>query len=98
MPKRIGYILTEEKLTVELCERAILKAAKGKMRRRIVRRCVKDLYYYAVTLRWLLLSGTYEHGPYKERVRKDPGSGKIRTLEYPNFGWTNAYTTLSCFY
>lgn len=85
MPKRIGYILTEEKVTVELCERAILKAAKGKMRRRIVRRCVKDLYYYAVTLRWLLLSNTYEHGPYKERVRKDPGSGKIRTLEIPEF-------------
>lgn len=70
---------------MELCERAILKAAKGKLRRRIVRRCVRDVYYYAVTLRWLLLSGTYEHGPYKERVRKDPGSGKIRTLEIPEF-------------
>ncbi len=77
--------MTEEKLTVELCERAILKAAKGKMKRRIVRRCVEDVYYYAVVLRWLLLSGTYVHGPYKERVRKDPGSGKLRTLEIPEF-------------
>ena len=85
MPKRIGYILIPEKVTVELCERAILKAAKGKMKRRIVRRCVQDVYYYAVTLRWLLLSGTYEHGPYKERMRKDPGSGKLRTLEIPEF-------------
>ncbi len=85
MPRRIGFILTKENVTVELCARAILRAARDKKRRRIVRRCLRDIYYYAVTLRYLLLSGTYEHGFYKERERKDPGSGKLRTLEIPEF-------------
>lgn len=85
MPKRLGYILTEERVTVELCARAIQKAAQGKHRRRIVIRCLRDIYYYAVTLCYLLLSGTYEHGLYKERERQDPGSGKMRTLEIPEF-------------
>ncbi len=90
MTKRLGYIITEENVTEELCKAAIKcaakkKAAKKKAKRYSVRRVLKNLDCYAKKLRWLILDGTYEPSPYKECHIIDRGSKKHRVLHKPKF-------------
>lgn len=85
MTKRLGYIITEENVTEELCKAAIKCAAKKKAKRYSVRRVLKNLDCYAKKLRWLILDGTYEPSPYKECHIIDRGSKKHRVLHKPKF-------------
>lgn len=85
MTKRLGYIITEENVTEELCKAAIKCAAKKKTRRYSVRRVLKNLDSYAKKLRRLILDGTYEPSPYKECHIIDRGSKKHRVLHKPKF-------------
>lgn len=85
MTKRLGYIITEENVTEELCKAAIKCAAKKKAKRYSVRRMLKNLDCYAKKLRRLILDGTYEPSPYKECHIIDRGSKKHRVLHKPKF-------------
>lgn len=85
MTKRLGYIITEDNVTEELCKAAIKSAAKKKTKRYSVRRVLKNLDCYAKKLRRLILDGTYEPSPYKECHIIDRGSKKHRVLHKPKF-------------
>lgn len=85
MTKRLGYIITEENVTEELCKAAIKCAAKKKTKRYSVRRVLNNLDSYAKKLRRLILDGTYEPSPYKECHIVDRGSNKHRVLHKPKF-------------
>lgn len=85
MTKRLGYIITEENVTEELCRTAILEASKKKRSRAGVKRVLRDLQHYTQKLREIILSGTYEPSPYKECHIVDRGSKKHRVLHKPKF-------------
>lgn len=85
MTKKLGYIITEDNVTEDLCKEAIKYAAKKKTKRYSVQRVMKNLDGYAKKLRWLILSGTYEPSPYKECHIIDRGSKKHRVLHKPKF-------------
>lgn len=85
MTKRLGYIITEENVTEELCRLAIIEASKDKRSRYGVQRVLRNLTKYARELREIILNGTYEPSPYKECHIIDRGSGKHRVLHKPKF-------------
>ena len=85
MTKRLGYIITEENVTEELCRTAIIEASKKKRGRAGVKRVLRDLTHYAQKLREIILSGTYEPSLYKECHIVDRGSKKHRVLHKPKF-------------
>ena len=83
--KKIGYILTSDRLTVDVCKVAILKAAKGKKRRPSVKRTLHNLDARAEKLRNLIIDGTYVPSPYTVCNVIDHPSGKARVLHKPKF-------------
>jgi hypothetical protein len=83
--KRIGYILTEQTVTDDVCRTAIMDAAKGKYQRLSVRRILRNIDTYAAKLRSMILNGTYKPKPYKECHIIDKPSKKARILEKPVF-------------
>lgn len=83
--KRIGYILTEETVTLELCRQAISRASKGKRKRVSVRKILNDIDRYAHELRDTILQGTYQPSNYKPCLVIDRPSGKERLLQKPRF-------------
>lgn len=85
MTKRLGYIITDENVTEELCRMAIIDAAKGKRSRYGVKRVLKNLTHYAQKLRTMILDDTYEPSAYKECRIIDKGSNKHRVLHKPKF-------------
>ena len=58
--KRIGYLITEEKITTEYCKSIILKASKHKVKRRSVKRTLDNIDLYAEKLRDMVLKETYK--------------------------------------
>lgn len=85
MTKRLGYIITEENVTEDLCRVAIIEASKDKRNRYGVKRVLRNLSHYAKKLREIILRGTYEPSPYKECHIVDRGSKKHRVLHKPKF-------------
>ena len=83
--KRIGYLLTEEKLTLDLCKLAILKAARHKHKRISVVKVLDNLDNKAQELRSLILEEKYKPAPYKCCHIVDQPSGKARVLQKPQF-------------
>ena len=65
MTRRIGYLITPEKVTLQLCLQAIIDASEQKRRRYDVRRVLKHLVNYATKLRSIILTETYIPSPYK---------------------------------
>lgn len=85
MTRRIGYLITPEKVTLQLCLQAIIDASEQKRRRYDVRRVLKHLANYAAKLRSIILTETYIPSPYKVCNIIDKGSKKHRVLHKPKF-------------
>jgi len=83
--KRIGYLITEEKITTEYCKNIILKAAKDKLKRQSVKRVLSNLELFANDLKRLVLTGSYKPSPYLVCNIIDQPSGKHRVLHKPIF-------------
>lgn len=83
--KRIGFVLTEETLSLRLCKQAIYATSKNKTKRRSVQRVLNDIDFYSNDLRNMILDNTYEPSPYKECHIVDKPSKKARILEKPVF-------------
>ena len=83
--KRMGYIITEKTVTLELCKTAIFKAAKGKQTRRSVKKILQHIDFYAEKLHGILLEGTYTPSGYEPLLIIDKPSGKERLLQKPCF-------------
>lgn len=83
--KRIGYLITEEKITTEYCKSIILKASKHKVKRRSVKRTLDNIDLYAEKLRDMVLKETYKSSPYSVCERVDLPSKKKRLLHKPVF-------------
>lgn len=83
--KRIGYLLTEETVTLDACKLAILRAARGKHRRVSVRKTLAQLDRATERLRDLVLTGAYQPSPYIKCDIIDQPSGKQRVLHKPRF-------------
>lgn len=82
---RLGYILTSETVTPELCRQAIISASIGKRHRGAVRKILSRLEYFSYELRKIVLNGNYEPSKHKICHIIDKPSGKRRTLEKPLF-------------
>lgn len=83
--QRIGYILTPETVTQELCQKAIIDASIGKRHRPAVQLIMNNLSTWAANLRKIILDGTYKPSPLKICHIVDIPSKKKRTLEKPKF-------------
>jgi hypothetical protein len=83
--KRLNHVLSEETVTIKLCEQSILEAAKGKTNRNSVRDILLNLSYYSNKLRNMILNNTYIPSKYKECHIIDRGSKKHRVLQKPKF-------------
>ena len=83
--KRIGYLLTEETVTLDLCKKAILQASKNKRKRESVKKVLGDFEAKSEELRRLILDETYQPSPYKCCNIVDHPSGKARVLHKPKF-------------
>lgn len=81
--KRISNIITEENVTLELCQEAIREAAKGKMRRRSVRTTMSHFYERAEEIRDMILNDTFVPSPYGYKEKME--YGKLRKLCVPRF-------------
>lgn len=85
MGKRIGYIITPDNVTFELCLQAIINASKRRRRRYDVKRVLQHISNYARKLQSIVLDGTYKPSPYKVCHIIDRGSKKQRVLHKPKF-------------
>lgn len=83
--KRIGNLITNEKITTEYCKHIILKAAKFKIKRNCVRRVLNNINDYAEKLKETVLNGTYKPSDYIVCNIIDQPSGKHRVLHKPVF-------------
>lgn len=83
--KRVGYLLTEETVTLDLCKLAIIKAARHKHKRVSVIKVLENLEEKAQELRRMVLQETYEPAPYRCCHIVDHPSGKARILQKPQF-------------
>lgn len=81
MTRRIGYIITPERVTLELCLQAIVDASERKRRRYDVKRVLQNITNYAKKLQFIILNGTYEPSPYKVCHIIDKGSKKHRSIK-----------------
>lgn len=82
--KRIGY-LYEKIYDIENVKLAIKNAAKGKRRRRYVRRIVENTDYYAEKISAMLKSDAYKPSPNRIKTIYDRSSQKERTITIPRF-------------
>ena len=82
--KRVGYIY-EKIWNIENCKAAILDAAKGKKRRRNVKRVLEKIDDYAEELSAMLRDHTYRPSPYTVRWINDGIKQKRRRLAKPRF-------------
>lgn len=80
MPKRVGY-LYEKMLDKAYIKSIILKAAKGKHKRRAVRRVLDNLDEYVDRTYELIASDSFEPAEPKEREIYDVSSQKWRTIK-----------------
>ena len=83
--KRIGYILTEEKLSLDVCKTAIVNAAKHKHKRKSVIKILERLDEKAEVLRKIILEEKYKPAEYKVCHIIDHPSKKERLLHKPKF-------------
>ena len=79
--KRVGY-LYEKVIDINNCRRAILDASKGKRRRKLVRKILADIYFYAEDLSSRLQNLDFTT-PYRTKHIKDGLSGKERDILVP---------------
>lgn len=83
--KRIGNLINEQTLTVEVCKHEIFNAAKNKKDIRPLLHILTNADFYAAKIRNAILNNTFECSPYVVKDIKDNSSGKIRTLHKPKF-------------
>lgn len=83
--KRVGNLITNEKITTEYCKRIILKAAKFKIKRNSVKKVLNNIDFYAEELKEMVLTQTYKPSPYTVCNIVDQPSGKRRVLHKPVF-------------
>ena len=81
--KRIGNLITEDNITVELCMQAIYEASKNKKKRRSVLNVLDNIEEYSEILRDMILNETFKPSPYSYEEREE--NGKIRKLLKPRF-------------
>lgn len=81
--KRVGYLITKEKVTLDLCKDAIMKASRHKRSRKSVKVVIDNLDYYALELRNMVLYDLYEPAEYGHAVKIE--HGKERYLSKPKF-------------
>lgn len=83
--KRLGYVLTEETVTTQLCKTAIIAASKGKRNRASVKGVLKNLDKASAILKNIILEGRYKPSSYTPCLIIDRPSGKERLLQKPKF-------------
>lgn len=83
--KRIGNLITKEKITIQYCKNIILKAAKHKTKRHSVRKVLNNITEYAQILKDLVLNVSYKPSAYMVCNIIDHPSGKHRILHKPVF-------------
>ena len=83
--KRIGFLITEEKITNEYCKAIILKAAKHKKKRKPVIEVLSNIDKYAQKLKETVLNESYKPSPYTICNTVDQPSKKKRLLHKPVF-------------
>lgn len=83
--KRLGYLLNENTVTLELCKQSIIDASKGKRNRKSIIKIFTNINYYAKLLMKMVLNNTYIPSSYKECHIIDRGSKKHRLLKKPKF-------------
>ena len=81
--KRIGYLITEETITVDFCKEVIYEASKRKRKRDNVMRVLNNIEHYAKRLRKMILSDGYVPSKYSHEVRIE--HGKERKLQKARF-------------
>lgn len=81
--KRIGYIY-EKLISIDNCKNAILEASKHKKNRKLVRKILNDIDFYANDLSKRLQNADYLK-PCIRKMIKDNSSQKEREIEIPPF-------------
>ena len=81
--KRIGNLITEEKITTEFCKSAIVEASKSKHKRREVKYIFRHLEEKAEELKDMILNETFTPSPYTYKTKYE--YGKERKLLIPAF-------------
>lgn len=83
--KREGFLITEEKITIDYCKTIILKAARHKEKRKAVKRVLENLDLFARDLQRIILTESYKPSPYTVHNTVDEPSKKKRVLHKPVF-------------
>lgn len=83
MAKRLDNLITEERITIDFCKKAIYEASATKRSRDNVKRVLVDIDTYAETLRDMILNETFEPSPYGYELKIE--HGKERRLQKPRF-------------
>ena len=81
--KRVGY-LYEEVIDIENCKRAILRASRGKRKRKHVRNILDNIDFYASELSQRIQSDDFLT-PYTAKTIYDKSSNKEREILIPRF-------------
>lgn len=81
--KRLGNLITEERITIGFCKQAIINASYRKTLRDNVLKVLNNIEEYAEKLRDMVLNETYEPSPYGFEIRLE--HGKERRLQKPKF-------------
>lgn len=82
--KRYGW-LYEKAFTKDNIKLAIIRASKGKKKRKIVRKVLSDIDYYTDEIYHIAWTYSYKPSPYLKFTLKDPSSGKMREICKPRF-------------
>ena len=81
--KRIGNLITEDRITINFCKEAICEASYRKRGRDNVLKVLNNIDNYAKELRDMILNETYVPAPYGFEIRIE--HGKERKLQKPKF-------------
>ena len=82
--KRYGW-LYEKTFTKDNIKLAIIRASKGKKKRRIVRKVLSNIDYYTDEIYHIAWTYSYKPSPYSKFTLKDHSSGKMREICKPRF-------------
>jgi RNA-directed DNA polymerase len=82
--KRVGYLF-EKIIDIGNINNAIKNAARGKRKRRYVKKILTYQDYYAERIRQMLINKTYKPSPYKVKTIFDGANKKERNIYKPKF-------------
>lgn len=77
--KRIGYLITEEKITIDFCKQAIFEAAKRKKKRKSIMKVLDNIDEKAKELRDMVLEEKYTPSPYSYETKIEHGKERRLT-------------------